>query len=470
MNKSPDLLAVHTIESIGNDLSIMQEEGIALNPKRVWALISRHISKSYAEVGKEDKNTFYHELSFRLQSDKFKAFYPELYNTLNFLKLVDKPREILNSLHQKYHDRKQLFNNLVKSKSLRTLLEYTLENPLTAQLARYTQPFNFLSKAIYLTILIPLIISIFLGFVAIRTVDLALSVIDFFANVLTPLFVGHYYSQELNNYRLSQFAHYKKEYLVTLRDDYIAKTIWNELDHQGLQSLNDEQLFELILNNELDDNGLYKNAPTQKENETASHYQELLNDWGQAKERHVEEILTRHNKKINDSIYTNGVGRIKRLFMAFYMAMSEPVNVVSLFFRPLQLIAAAFILTMVALTELVRYAAFTAALVGMTATVSVCFLTLSLLSSPLYCYDFSRNVMNKLQRSSDDAEKAEAGSELEFTSNPWQELLKNKFVTQNKAKGGAEPPFHHHSPIDEVSKGPEDGPQNEQGLSTTLVQ
>lgn len=163
MNKSPDLLAVHTIESIGNDLSTMQEHGITLSPKRVLALIRSHVSKSYAEVRKEDKNTFYHELSFRFQSDKFKSFYPELFSTLSYLKLADRPREILNSLHKKYHDRKQLFKNLVKSKALRTLLEYTLENPLTTQLARYTQPFNFLSKAIYLSLLIPLIIAIFLG-------------------------------------------------------------------------------------------------------------------------------------------------------------------------------------------------------------------------------------------------------------------------------------------------------------------
>ncbi|MDR3502559.1 MAG: hypothetical protein P4L79_08245 [Legionella sp.] len=473
MNKSPNLLAVHTIESIGNDLSAMQEHGVALSPKMVLALISSHISQSYAEVRKEDKNTFYHELSFRLQSDKFKGFYPELYGSLSSLKLADKPREILNSLHKKYHDRKQLFKNLVKSKALRTLLEYTLENPLTAQLARYTQPFNFLSKAIYLSVLIPLIITIFLGFVAIRTVDLALSVVDFFVNVLAPIFVGKHDAQELNSYLSSQFAQYKKEYLVTLRDDYIAKTIWNELDHQELQSLDDEQFFELILKNELDDNGLYKEAPTQKENETAIQYQELLHDWAKDKERHVEEILARHHKKINDSIYTNGFARIKRLFMAFYKAMSEPVNVVSLLLvRPIQLVAAAFILTAAALTELVRYATFTAALVGMTAMVSVCFLTLSFLSSPLYCYDFVGYAMNKLQRCFDNDQPIEAGSERELTTNPMHELLKNKPAAQSQSKGagGAEPPFHHQSPIVDSSKGQESEFLHEQVVSSELVQ
>lgn len=470
-NESYDLLAVHTIKSIDNDLSTMQEQGIELSQKSVLALISRHISNSYTEVRKEDKNTFYHELSFRFQSDKFKGFYPELYGTLNSLKLADKPRELLNSLHKKYHDRKQLFNNLVKSKALRTLLEYTLENPLTAQLARYKQPFNFVSKAIYLSVLIPLIITIFFGFIAIRTVDLALSIVDFFVNVLSPVFVGKHDAQELESYRSSQFAQYKKEYLVTLRDDYIAKTIWSELNHQELQSLNDEQFFEFILKNELDDHGLYKEAPTQKENETTTQYQELLTDWTRDKERHVEEILAGHNKKINDSIYTNGFGRIKRLFIAFYKAMSEPVNIVSLLVvRPIQFVAAAFIITAATLTELVRYATFVAALAGMIATVSVCFLTLSLLSSPLYCYDFVGYAMNRLQRCFDNDQTIEAGSERQLTTNPMHDLLRSKPATQRNGAGGAEPPFHHQSPIVDSSKGQENEFLDEQVVSSGLLQ
>ncbi|MFJ1267473.1 hypothetical protein ACD661_02760 [Legionella lytica] len=471
MNKSPSQLAVHTIESIANDLSTMQEHELVLSPKKVGALISYHVSKSYAEVWKEDKNTFYHELSFRLQSDKFKALYPELYGSLSSLGVTDKPREILNSLHKKYHDRKQLFNNLAKSKTLRTLLEYTLENPLTAQLARYSQPFNFLSKAVYLSVLIPLIITIFLGFVAIRTADLALSVIDFFINVFTPIFVGKHDAQELQSYLSSQFAQYEKEYLVTLRDEYIAKNIWSESDHQELKSLNDEQFFALILKNELDENGLYKKAPVQRDNETSTQYQELLNDWNEDKNRHIQGVLAQHHKKINDSIYTNGLSRIKRLLVAFYKAMSEPVNVISLLLvRPIQLVAAAFILTAATLTELARYATFAAALVGMTAMVSLCFLTLSFLSSPLYCYDAAQFAMNRLQRNSDNEDKIEAGSEFESTSNPMQQLWNNKRATSDKTVTAVESSLHHYSPIESTSKEQKNEYQNEPGVSRGLAQ
>lgn len=116
--------------------------------------------------------------------------------------------------------------------------------------------------------------------------------------MLTPVFVGRHDAQELNSYLSSQFDQYKQEYLVTLRDEYIAKTIWSELDHHELQSLNDEQFFALILKNELDENGLYKEAPTQKENETLTQYQELLKGWITDKEQHKSDILDGHNKKL----------------------------------------------------------------------------------------------------------------------------------------------------------------------------
>ncbi len=471
INKSLDLLAVRTIESIENDVLALQEQGIVLSPKSVLDIIISHISRAYAEVSKEDKNTFYHELSFRFQSDKFKGSYPELYRSLSLLKLADKPREVLNSIHKKYHDRKQLFNNLVKSKALRTLLEYTLENPLTSQLTRYTQPFNFLSKAIYLSVLIPLIITIFLGFVALRTIDLALAVVDFFVNILTPIFVGKHDAQELNRYRSSHFAQYRKEYLANLRDDYIAKTIWSEekLGHQELQNLSDEQFFEFVLKKELEDKGLYNEAPVRRENETDTQYQELLNGWTQDKKRHEEEILAHHHKKINDSIYINGLDRVKRLFMTFYKAIGEPITVFSLLIvRPIQLAAAAFILPVAALTELVRYASFAAALVGMTVMGVASFLTLSLLSGPLYAYDFARYTIHRLQHSFGQEQKMETGAGLELTPNPMQELLKNKPV-QDNSRTGTEPPSHHDSPIEGTSMEQEHIVQSEPSVSGELV-
>lgn len=157
--------------------------------------------------------------------------------------------------------------------------------------------------------------------------------------------------------------------------------------------------------------------------------------------------------------------------MAFYKAITEPVNGVSLLLlRPIQVVAAAFILTAATLTELVRYVTFAVALVGMTATVFACFFTLSFLSSPLYCYDFVGYANNKRQRCFDNDQTIEAESERELTTNFMHELLKSKPVTKSKGAGGAEPPFHHCSPVGDIPKGQENQSLHDQVVSNGLVQ
>lgn len=452
MNKAPDLLATHTISLIICDI-IERSKEKNLTSKEVFELMSRNIKKSYGHVLTEDKNAFYQALSFRLQSDKFKSFYPKLYEYLQVLELADKPRDILNNIHKKFHDRKQFFNNITKSKVLRPLFEYVLENPLTEQLVRYIQPFNFIAKSIYLIVLIPLIIAISVGVAAMRGVNLVLRLWDLFIDKLSYLVVGEQYAKELNKYIDSEYAQYKKEYLVTLRDEYIAKVIWSEqkFDLQEIKAIDDQYFFESTLQGELNDvfNGLYKDPPSDSLGE------EEQRCWNEDKERRRLEILEEHNKKIISSIPVHGLGRLKRLFMSFYNAITAPMDNFGvkqafslLVIRPLQLIAAPLILLAAAVGEVAKYATFGASILGMAAIVSVCFITLSLLSGPLYLYDFARYSLTKVRNYINSDKTTEATTPILFEQ-PIHQLMNDQVVANKSLSDEVMdlPPTHYHSPL-----------------------
>ncbi|MGL5742837.1 MAG: hypothetical protein ACRCXC_09990 [Legionella sp.] len=427
MSQNPKQVAKETLQKIANDLVKTKRE-ISLTREEVTTIITTHIDHAYNKVASEDKKKLYQTLSLYLHPDKEFPEHPELYSYLGQMEMKDEPFNILNRLNVK--------NSAEVAKGLQGFLNYLAEvrKPMKESLDRYYQPFRFLAKALYWSVYSLSVVVQVMSAIAIVFAALGKSLANGIINWSLNLFTNDQYKKELDTYADLNMEEHRKAYLKSVRESQAQIFLWlnKEEEADNIRAMSDDQLLEKLIFTE------FKTKMTQIERGEIAFIEE---------EPLMAQIKAAYEQQIKDSAVPTNLSRLKLISITLYNAITQPLDEVegniytSLFLqRPLQILAAPFILGAAAAVDLSFFLVDAARLAIETISSLALLSTLMLLNTPLYAVDGLRYTANKMGCDDCISEKTE-----EFSNAGPRSMLMLEWHPDNSLSTTEVPPVQSKS-------------------------
>lgn len=429
-----------------------------LTATEVSALLNKSLENVFIILKEDDKKLVYSELSIQFHSDKFELTHPLLFAYLDALMLSDLPQQILNSIKgqpeqyfqlmrfKEQYKREQALQQtmghffksiLRKPKDALTMLQKRwYDNPVVRDFERYVQPFYFLVYAIFLSSIAVLGVATVARHVLSVTLSATISIINSFTRKLFGFLTNGLYGKLVDEYLHANFDALKDTYISALRKTSIDAII-------GSNEGDEQHRFEQAFTIGQASNDEFLKLYVQQEVMAFVHFGLEIDE--------LETILfDNHLKKISNAIA--GVDRLKFTFIAFYQALTRPLDepkLISIALRPLQAIAALSVLPLIALGEVAEYLRMGLNYAASALIVTVHYALLLVLDLPLKIYDLLGETYRWFQSKNKPAtspnNEALSPNNNQCTSHALVVLFNHESQATQAAKQEL-PPYHFASP------------------------
>lgn len=422
MGKRSGNLVQNLIDELNHSL-LDTSRTVSLSKTEATQQMTRLIKKAYFNCPEAKRNDFYRDLSLLLHPDKLIGAHPSstLVRYLNEQDLVNEPQKILNELHNELASEtissflREVFRSPANSSAV--LRRRIQDNPFFLNLERYIEPFKTGSQLLLLVLIlcfsIPLIIIATCCTLVRFIIDTANSLVNSLLNKVT----NNFYEQLIEDNKEINFPKYKKQFLNASRKELIAEAQKdnNQLLVNTLATIDDEQLFEYILN---------------------INFNKKFPD-GNGDLKHIEKELSDEIKRTT-RIFSEG--RIKSAFWAFYRSITDTSN--NRINQLMQFVVAPFLLGAVLSGELIVLVIRGISVVEEFMELASYYLSLVVLNIPLYIYDLSVFIM-----ASFEGKNIHPESDVEATHIKTPLCLLYDPVATPNPVSPEEPPFHADAPV-----------------------
>lgn len=361
---------------------------------QVKRLIDDNIKKAFYSVDPKNRAELNTEIQELFIYTKLIEFNSDLATLLRSTKLISVARSLAEKIYFRLADFNSFWKDVFTNprKALNTLVKNFWDNPLIDNLSRYIQPFKFVAFFITYTVLLSTTLPLIPLLLLKEVLDSSIRGVGALWSGFTDLVTGNLYTQSGVKNELS----YRTNTIESLRKKEI----------RSLDKVNDseeiERLKEMSPQTFLD---FYmdKHATLKFPADVGNSDKHSGNKW------RLMKFFDENTKKNASNHYFY---KLKIQSIAFFNALTtfdKDSNFwLSLFLiKPLQLITSLFVLPLVFLTSLVRYALDLSMSLITTGIMALCYATFSVLNTPLAVYDAGSALMNcckpsKADEASDD--------------------------------------------------------------------